>query len=77
MMLTKAHAEIECKQEDNIERLNQEMAKLNKTVFYGNGQPSIVAQLAVFARSMQVLSWLVGVTCVAVIGQIVSRIFVK
>jgi hypothetical protein len=76
-MSNQKHEEIECKHADKIGRLDQEMARLVKAVFIGNGQPSVIAQLAVLRQSMQTLSWLVGVTCVAVIGQIVAKIFAK
>jgi sorbitol-specific phosphotransferase system component IIBC len=76
-MSNQKHEEAECKQADKIVRLDQEMGRLVKAVFIGNGQPSVIAQLAVLRQSMQTLSWLVGVTCVAVIGQIVAKIFSK
>ena len=69
------HEEMECSQGDKIDRLDQEMAKLNKAMFFGNGQPSVLAQLAVMRQSIMALSWLVGVTCVAVVGQIVAKLF--
>jgi hypothetical protein len=68
---------IDCKQGDKIDRLEQEMGKLNKAVFFGNGQPSVLAQLAVLRQIIMTLSWLVGVTCTAVIGQIVARVVIK
>jgi len=76
-MTEKRHDEIDCKQGDKIDRLDQEMAKLNKAMFFGNGQPSVISQLAVMRQSIQALSWLVGITCCAVVGQIVARLFAR
>jgi hypothetical protein len=76
--MSKQHEDgVDCKQGDKIDRLDQETSKLNKAVFFGNGQPSILSQLAVMRQSIMALSWLVGVTCAAVIGQIVARVVIK
>jgi hypothetical protein len=37
----------------------------------------VLAQLAVLRQIIMTLSWLVGVTCTAVIGQIVARVVIK
>jgi hypothetical protein len=57
--------------------MDQDLSKLTKAMFFGNGHPSVLAQLAVMRQSIQALSWLVGITCVAVVGQIVGKIFAK
>jgi hypothetical protein len=76
--MSRQHEEgVDCRQADKIERLDQEMSKLNKAMFFGNGHPSVLAQLAVMRQSIMALSWLVGVTCAAVIGQIVARVVIK
>jgi hypothetical protein len=76
-MGTRHHDEIDCKQGDKIDRMDQDMSKLTKAMFFGNGQPSVLSQLAVMRQSIQALSWLVGVTCAAVIGQIVARVVIR
>jgi hypothetical protein len=68
---------VDCKQADKIDRMDQDLSKLTKAMFFGNGQPSVLSQLAVMRQSIQALSWLVGITCVAVVGQIVGKIFAK
>jgi hypothetical protein len=68
---------VDCKQADKIDRMDQEMSKLNQAMFFGNGQPSVLAQLAVLRQIIMTLSWLVGVTCAAVIGQIVARVVIR
>jgi hypothetical protein len=77
MTATKHEGVHDCKQGDKIDRLEQEMGRLNKAVFLGNGQPSVLSQLAVLRQMVQALAWLVGVTCAAVIGQIVARVVLK
>jgi hypothetical protein len=72
--LAAKHDATDCKQGDKIDRLDQEMARLNKAVFLGNGQPSIMAQLAVMRQSITAAAWIAGVTCAAVIGQIVLKV---
>lgn len=68
-----SHA-IECKQGDNIDTIKRELGALNKAVFLGNGRPSVMAQMEVLRDQMQKLCWLVGVTCAAVLGQIVAAL---
>jgi hypothetical protein len=76
--MTRQHEEgVDCRQADKIDRMDQEMSKLNQAMFFGNGQPSVLAQLAVLRQIIMTLSWLVGVTCAAVIGQIVARVVIK
>jgi hypothetical protein len=75
--MSSKHEEMQCSQGDKITRLDQEMAKLNKAMFFGNGQPSVLSQLAVMRQTIQALSWLVGITCCAVVGQIVAKLFDK
>lgn len=64
----------DCKQADKIETICRELGALNKAVFLGNGRPSVMAQMEVLRDQMQKLCWLVGVTCAAVIGQIVAAL---
>jgi hypothetical protein len=66
---------IECKQVDKIETIGREMGKINKIVFEGNGQPSVMQQLATLRQSVQALCWVAGGTLIAVIGQLVTMIF--
>jgi hypothetical protein len=76
--MTRQHEEgVDCRQADKIDRMDQDMSKLTKAMFFGNGQPSVLSQLAVMRQSIQALSWLVGVTCAAVIGQIVARVVIR
>ena len=66
---------VECKQSDKVETLGRELGKLNKIVFEGNGQPSVMQQLATLRQSVQALCWVAGGTLIAVIGQLVTMLF--
>lgn len=68
-----SHA-VECKQGDNIDAIKEQLGALNKAVFFGNGRPSVMAQMEVLRDQMAKLCWLVGVTCAAVLGQIVAAL---
>lgn len=64
----------ECRQDTRIAGMERELGDLNKIVIRGNGKPSLVSQVAVLDTKLTLLCWLVGVTCAAVIGQIVSMV---
>lgn len=64
-----------CQQGDVIETLAEKVAKIDKTLFFGNGVPAVMVQLATINQMMRALGWLVGGTCMAVIGQIVFLVF--
>jgi len=66
---------VNCLQEDRIGAAERDVKTLNKIVIVGNGAPSLVSQMAVMRQTVFALCWLVGVTCVAVIGQFVVVIF--
>lgn len=70
-------AEHECKQEGRLGRMERELGDLNNRVWRGNGQASMMEKLATLEVTVRILCWLVGVTCVAVIGQIVSIVLSK
>jgi hypothetical protein len=74
-MTAPRHEDHECKQADKIARLDQEMGRVNKAVFYDPA--SVMAQLASMRESVRVLSWLVGLACASVVGQVVIKIFAK
>jgi hypothetical protein len=67
--------QVECKQADKMETIGRELGKLNKIVFEGNGQPSVMQQLATLRQSVQALCWVAGGTLIAVIGQLVTMLF--
>ena len=66
---------IECQQVDEIASLKEKVVKIDKTLFLGNGKPSILSQMAVMQQAIYALTWLAGVTLAAVIGQIVFLAF--
>lgn len=66
---------IECQQVDEISGLRDKIGKLDKAVFFGNGNPAIVTQLATIQQTIQALTWLAAVTLTAVIGQVVFLAF--
>lgn len=66
---------IECQQTDEIASLKEKVVKIDKTLFLGNGKPSMMAQMAVMQQAIYALTWLAGVTLAAVIGQIVFLAF--
>lgn len=60
-----------CTQENRLVSAERDLGRLNKAVFFGNGEPSITSQMAVLRKTVAALCWLVAVTCAAVITQIV------
>ena len=66
---------VDCKQADKMDAIGRELGDLNKIIFRGNGQPSVMQQLATLRQSVQALCWVAGGTLVAVIGQLVTIIF--
>ena len=72
---TEHNGDIECKQEDRLIGHDREIGVLNKIVIYGNGKPSLVTQVSNHDQTIRALSWLVAVTCAAVIAQIVAMVF--
>ena len=64
-------AECVCKNESRITTAERELGKLNDAVFYGNGKPPILAQLAVLKWAVTSVLWLAGMTLTAVVGQVV------
>jgi len=67
--------QIECKQADKMDAIGRELGELNKIIFRGNGQPSVMQQLATLRQSVQALCWVAGGTLIAVIGQLVTMLF--
>ena len=66
---------VDCKQADKMEAIGRELGELNKIIFRGNGQPSVMQQLATLRQSVQALCWVAGGTLIAVIGQLVTLLF--
>ena len=66
---------VDCKQADKMDAIGRELGKLNKIVFEGNGQPSVMQQLTTLRQSVQALCWVAGGTLIAVIGQLVTMLF--
>lgn len=66
---------IECQQKDEIASLKEKITKIDKTLFLGNGKPSMMTQMAVMQQTIYALTWLAAVTLTAVIGQIVFLAF--
>ena len=65
----------ECSQEEKLSVHDRELMHLNQAVFFGNGSPSIVSQLATMRQTVTALCWLVAVTCGAVITNVVVVFF--
>jgi hypothetical protein len=66
---------VDCKQADKMDAIGREVGDLNKIIFRGNGQPSVMQQLATLRQSVQALCWVAGGTLIAVIGQLVTMLF--
>lgn len=65
----------DCTQEKRLEGIEREIGDLNTRVWRGNGKPALTEQVAVLVQTVRALSWLVAVTCAAVIAQIVAMWF--
>lgn len=72
---THAAAADECVQTQTLEQHEREIARLNKTVLFGDGAPSLVTQTAINTRVLGALVWVASITLAAVIGQIVIIFF--
>lgn len=68
---THTAAAVECQQTEKIESIDRELGRLCKVVLYGNGQPSLVTQMAIATKTITALVWVAAVTLASVIGQMV------
>lgn len=66
---------VECQQVDEMAALKEKVCKLDKTVFFGNGKPALVTQMATVQQTIYALTWLAAATLTAVIGQVVFLAF--
>ena len=66
---------VECQQEDAITDMGRKVDGLDKAVFRGNGQPSLVSQTATNTQAINALTRLAWVTLTAVIGEAVLLVF--
>lgn len=64
-----------CQQEDEINSLKREMGSINKVLFFGNGRPAIVSQVATNSQAIGALTRLAWVTLTAVVGEAVLLVF--
>ncbi len=66
---------VECQQEGAIADMGRKVDGLDKAVFRGNGQPSLVSQTATNTQAINALTRLAWVTLTAVIGEAVLLVF--
>lgn len=71
--MARAHVET-CEQADRIGTLEREMGVVNKAVLQPGG---LISQVAVQNIQIRALCWLVGLTCSAVVVQVVTLWFKK
>lgn len=64
---------VDCKQENRLDGVDRELGRLNEAVFFGPA--SIVSEIGSIRTIMKILCWLVGGSCMAVIGQFAVVIF--
>jgi hypothetical protein len=67
----------DCTQEARIGALEREVGSLNNKVWRGNGSASLTERMAVQDQAIRALCWLVGITCTAVVVQVIAMIFKK
>ena len=66
---------IECQQTEEIAALKSKVEKLDKTMFFGNGEPSIKVQLATQRQNIDALTRISWIVVTAVIGQLCYMVF--
>lgn len=64
-----------CHNESRISENESKVNKLDQVVFLGNGQPPLTVRVANCERTVSAIAWLCGVTCAAVVGQLVVIFF--
>ena len=65
----------ECQQAEEIRGLQEKLYDVDKALFRGNGQPSIVAQTATNTQAISALTRIAWITLTAVIGEFVLLVF--
>lgn len=63
----------DCRQEDRLGGIDRELGRLNETVFFG--PTSLITEIGSIRTVIRILCWLVGGSCMAVIGQLAVLIF--
>lgn len=66
-----------CRNEHKISTLEAAVDTLNKKVWQGNGEPSIITQLALLTQAIKGLCWLVGLVATTVIAQVITNVLSK
>ena len=66
---------VECQQADEVLGLRRKIDDVDKALFRGNGQPSIVSQTATNTQAISALTRIAWITLTAVIGEFVLLVF--
>ena len=66
---------VECQQEGAVADMGRKVNDLDKAVFRGNGQPSLVSQTATNTQAINALTRIAWITLTAVIGEFVLLLF--
>lgn len=64
-----------CIQEPDVSMLKEKVAKIDKTLYFGNGEPSVIVQLATQRQTVSAITRLAWITLAAVIGQLAYLFF--
>jgi len=65
-----------CSQEHNIKMIFERLLKIDKTLYFGNGHPSMTTQLQVIEMKVGAILWFVRAVAAAFIVQCVVFCFV-
>ena len=67
----------ECIQSETVKEMSDRISKIDRTLFFGNGHPSVLTQLATISLTLRALTWMTSILAGAVVIQIVSLWFKK
>lgn len=61
-----------CIQDSTIRAHAEKLLKIDRTLYFGNGHPSVLAQLAIIAMQLNGILWFIRVVAAATIVQLVT-----
>ena len=64
-----------CYHTDDFVVIKENQAKIEKTLYFGNGHPSIITQLAMIRQTLNVVCWIGSIVAGATIVQLVALAF--
>lgn len=64
----------ECTQADAIKEIQGNVSTINKTLYFGNGHPSLVTEIATIKQMLRGLCWLTALMLGTTLGGVLSKV---